>query len=86
MATLLATVPALASVWLLLWSVGSVRNTVRTITSKYIAYDYSGGYCNSNCMATPKECRNTVIALANVWLLIGGHCQEQYCCKIKFVC
>ena len=54
MATLLATVPALASVWLLLGSVGSVRNTVRTITSKYIVYGYSVSYCTSTdkCVAT----------------------------------
>ena len=56
MATLLATVPALASVWLLLGSVGSVRNTVRTIQSKYKVYVYSVGYCTSTgkCVATPR--------------------------------
>ena len=59
MATLLATVPALASVWLLPGSVGSVRNTVRTITIKYKVYGYSGGYCTSTgkCVATPRECK-----------------------------
>ena len=47
MATLWDTVPALASVWLLLGSVDSVRNTVRTITSKHILYGYSVGYFTS---------------------------------------
>ena len=55
-ATLLATVPALGSVWLLL---GSVRNTVRAITSKYIIYGYSIGYCTNpdKCVATHRECK-----------------------------
>ena len=58
-ATLLATVPVLASVWLLPGSVGSVRNTVRTIQSKYKVYGYSVGYFTSTgkCAATPRESR-----------------------------
>ena len=55
MATLLATVPVLASVWLLLGSVGSVRSTVRIMKSKYID------------MATPLA---IVPALASVLLLL----------------
>ena len=58
-ATLLATVPGMGSVWLLLGSVGSVRNTVRIITSEYIVYGYSVSYCDiiGKCEATPRECR-----------------------------
>jgi membrane protein required for beta-lactamase induction len=58
MDTLLATVPALVSVWLLLASVGSVRNTVGAIRSKYIVCGYSAGYSTitGKCVATPREC------------------------------